>query len=77
MKKDIVKSIIFGIIKTVLVYIWWAAMLFLATVFLMNIWKIGWVDVLKLAGVLTAFTVIAYVVYKIAASSAKRKKLSE
>ena len=64
MKTDIVKTVIFAVIRTVVVYLWWAAMLFLATVFLVNIWKIKWEQVLMLAALLTVITVVVYVIWR-------------
>lgn len=61
---DIVKNILFGVIRAVITYIWWTLMLFIASLLLLNIWRVEWTQILILAGILTVVTVVVYIAVK-------------
>ena len=62
---DLVKMIVFGAVRVVIVLAWWTAMLFLASVFLIGIWKTEWTSLILYAVVLTVITCAACVIVKV------------
>ncbi len=63
-KLDIIKGIIFAVIKTVLLYVWWAVVLFILSLMLLNVWKVEWTEILIYAGWLTVITAAGSVLIK-------------
>lgn len=62
---DIVKDFLIWVVVTVLAYVWWMAVLLIASLVLLNVWMITFQEILKLSAVLTIVTSIAYVVRKV------------
>lgn len=61
---DIVKDFLIWVVVTALAFIWWMAVLLIASLVLLNVWMITFQEILKLSAVLTVVTSIAYVVRK-------------
>lgn len=62
---DIVKDFLIWVVVTALAYVWWMAVLLIASLVLLNVWMITFQEILKLSAVLTIATSIAYVVRKV------------
>ncbi len=62
---DIVKDFLIWVVVTALAYVWWMAVLLIASLVLLNVWMITFQEILKLSAVLTIVTSIAYVVRKV------------
>lgn len=61
---DIVKDFLIWVVVTALAFIWWMAVLLIASLVLLNVWMITFQEILKISTVLTVVTSIAYVVRK-------------
>ena len=62
---DIVKDFLIWVVVTALAYVWWMAVLLIASLVLLNVWMITFQEILKLSAVLTIVTSLAYVVWKV------------
>lgn len=61
---DVVKLVLFGVLKLLLLIVWWTAMLFLVSIVLTGVWQVGWEELLLYGLLLTALTVFGYAIYK-------------
>lgn len=59
--KDIVKDVLITILLTVLFFAYWAAMLLLASLILINVWRVSLEQILVYAGILTVVTSAGYI----------------
>ncbi|MBQ7278658.1 MAG: hypothetical protein IJR17_05625 [Clostridia bacterium] len=59
---DLVKDVIQWLVVTALGFIYWMAVLLLASVFLLNIWHVSFTTILKYGIGLTAITGVVYAI---------------
>ena len=57
---DIVKEILQWIVVTVLAFFWWMFVLLLISLFLVNVWHVTFVMLVRYGAVLTAVTSVVY-----------------
>ncbi len=57
---DVAKTTLRWVIFAVLAYVYWLAMLLLASIFLMNVWHVSFVSILIWSGVLCAVSSLVY-----------------
>ena len=58
--QDIAKTTGKWLLATVVAYVYWLVMLLIASIFLLNVWKVSFVQILGWAGVLCAVTSLVY-----------------
>ena len=64
-KKDILKEILFLLLKMICFFAWWCFTLGIISILLLNVWKLEWQQMLMLAVVLTVITTVVHVIGKI------------
>ena len=64
-KKDILKEILFLLLKMVFFFAWWCFTLAIVSLLFMQVWKLEWQQMLVLAVVLTVVTTVGHVISKI------------
>ncbi len=57
---DVAKTAFRWVIFTVLAYVYWAVMLLLLSLFLLNVWKVSFLQILGYAGILCAVSAVVY-----------------
>jgi len=60
-RRDIVKDVLITIVLIVLFFVYWAAMLLLASLILINVWRVSLERIWIYAGILTVLTSAGYV----------------
>lgn len=63
--KDILKEILWTLLKIVCFFVWWCFTLAIVSLLFMQVWKLEWQQMLVLAAVLTVGTTIVNVLGKI------------
>ncbi len=63
--KDILKEILFMLLKMVFFFAWWCFTLAIVSLVFMQVWKLEWQQMLVLAVVLTIVTTIGHIIGKI------------
>lgn len=61
-KMDIIKDILMTIVMIVVFFAYWTGMLFLLSIFLVNVWNTNLTKLLILSGALTLVSAIVYIV---------------
>ena len=57
---DTFKAVGMWVIGTVLAYVYWLVMLLLISIFLVNVWKVTFVEILRYSGALAAVCSLVY-----------------
>lgn len=57
---DIVKEVLLWIVVTGLAFLWWMFVLLLISLFLVNVWHVTFMMLVRYGGVLTAITSVVY-----------------
>lgn len=63
--RDKVKAVLGGILFIVLCLLYWFGLLMIISIFLINIWRVTWDEILVISLVLTGITSLIYFVKKI------------
>ena len=58
--EDVTKTVVRWLVGAALAYIYWLAMLLIFSVFLLNVWKVSFVQILIYSGILAAVTAGVY-----------------
>lgn len=61
-KRDLLVDILVTILAAVGFYIYWAFTLFLLSLILLNLWKVGWEQIIVYAAVLTVISMVIYII---------------
>lgn len=59
---DIVKDFLIWIVVTGLAFVWWIAVLMIASLILLNVWMVTFQEILKITTALTVITSILYLI---------------
>ncbi|MGN0350779.1 MAG: hypothetical protein ACI4ES_03935 [Roseburia sp.] len=59
---DIVKEFLIWIVVTGLAFVWWIAVLMIASLILLNVWMVTFQEILKITAVLTVITSVLYLI---------------
>lgn len=62
---DMVKAVLKFFLLIVLTFAYWFALLMVISIFLLNIWRVGWEQILMISGGLTIVTMIVYTIRKV------------
>lgn len=57
---DIVKEVLLWIVVTALAFLWWMFVLLLISLFMVNVWHVTFVMLLRYGAILTAVTSVVY-----------------
>ena len=63
--KDVLKEILFMLLKIAAFFIWWCFTLGVISILLLNVWKADWQQMLILAVVLTAIATVVHIIAKL------------
>lgn len=58
---DAVKDVLVWVLVTGLAFLYWMAMLLLASLFLLNVWHVTFEEILRISLVLTVLTSVGYI----------------
>lgn len=59
---DIVKDFLIWIVVTGLAFVWWIAVLMIASLILLNVWMVTFKEILRISIVLTIVTSVVYLI---------------
>lgn len=62
---DMVKAVLKFLLLIVLTFAYWFALLMVISIFLLNIWRVGWEQILMISGGLTVLTMVVYSIRKV------------